>query len=498
MRKLQVALGGLFLCLAANAQNVAIGTLTASGADCTTAGACITLQFEGNDVASASIQLSGTFTATVQFEASSDKGTTWVAINGTPLNGTTAVTSATTANTWKFNVASITNIRARCSAWTSAPTVVIRSSRAVANAIGGGGAVFASGGTTANLIPKENGSSALVDSLLSDSGSALTYNAKAVPSFTTGGATTNTIPKTSGTGGLIADSSITDDGTTVTSAEVINLTHAADTTNAIIKFNSVAIAGLMFGSANQVGLKANATTWLALDTSSTQAVNIPSGSLLGWSGSNTFGASNVDTMMGRRGAANFRFGNPDNNGAVNAQTIGVQNAVTGTDLAGADFTIAGPLGTGAGAPHAVNIQGPNVLATGGTSQTEVLALGTRWFKALTNNTVTTVANVTDASNTAAAIIVHYGIEVFDGTNLQWETGLVMCGINNKAGVFAQNTCTKSGNAPGLGSGTLTVTWTITGANPALLQINSNSSLTTTTNRLYYNIENLTNQAVTEQ
>jgi hypothetical protein len=72
----------------------------------------------------------------VQFEASSDGGATWVAISGTPLNSSTAVSSATTANTWKFNVASLTDIRARCSAWTSAPTVVIRSSKAVANAIG--------------------------------------------------------------------------------------------------------------------------------------------------------------------------------------------------------------------------------------------------------------------------------------------------------------------------------------------------------------------------
>lgn len=312
-----------------------------------------------------------------------------------------------------------------------------------------------------------------------------------------GTGTINVLLKGDGAG-FGQNSSITDNATTVQTALPLNLTQAASTTNAIIQLNSVATAGLMFGSANQVGLKANATTWLAVDTSSTQALNLPSGGLFGWSSSTTFGAAAVDVMMGRRGAASLRFGNPDNNGAVNAQTIGVQNAVTGTDLPGADFTIAGPLGTGAGAPHAVNIQGSNVLGTGGTSQTEVLSLGTRWFKALTNNTVTTVANVADASNTAAVVIVHYGIEIFDGTNLQWETGLAMCGVVNKAGAFAQNTCTKSGNAQGLGSGTLTVTWTITGANPALLQVNSNSSLTTTTNRLYYNIENLSNQAVTEQ
>jgi hypothetical protein len=72
------------------AQQQTGGSLTAQGATCATSGACISLHFEFNDVASASIQLSGTFTATVQFEASSDGGATWVAISGTPLNSTTA------------------------------------------------------------------------------------------------------------------------------------------------------------------------------------------------------------------------------------------------------------------------------------------------------------------------------------------------------------------------------------------------------------------------
>jgi hypothetical protein len=70
------------------AQQQTGGSLTAAGATCATSGACISLHFEFNDVASASIQLSGTFTATVQFEASSDGGATWVAISGTPLNST--------------------------------------------------------------------------------------------------------------------------------------------------------------------------------------------------------------------------------------------------------------------------------------------------------------------------------------------------------------------------------------------------------------------------
>jgi hypothetical protein len=173
MRKTLAALCGFFIaCGIAQAQS-GIGTLTAAGADCTTVGACVSVNFSSTDNGSASIQLSGTFNATVQFEASSDNGTTWVAISGTPLNSTTAVTSATTANTWKFNVASLTSIRARCSAFTSAPTVVIHTSKAVANAIGGG-AVYASGNGTINVIPKGNGAGQLSNSSITDDGTTVT------------------------------------------------------------------------------------------------------------------------------------------------------------------------------------------------------------------------------------------------------------------------------------------------------------------------------------
>lgn len=157
MRKLLVALGGLFLCLSAVAQNsTGTQTLTVANAGCVS-GSCVLLKFDSNEVASASISLSGVFTATVQFEASSDglaltdANKVWVAINGTPLNGTTGVSSATTANTWKFNVASLTDIRARASAWTSAPTVVIKSSKGDPAQVAGGGAVTTTSGTASAI-----------------------------------------------------------------------------------------------------------------------------------------------------------------------------------------------------------------------------------------------------------------------------------------------------------------------------------------------------------
>jgi hypothetical protein len=65
-------------------------------------------------VATASIQLSGTFAATVQFE-SSVGGTVWTAI--TSSNG--AVSSATAAGTYTFNLSGARFLRARASAYTS-------------------------------------------------------------------------------------------------------------------------------------------------------------------------------------------------------------------------------------------------------------------------------------------------------------------------------------------------------------------------------------------
>ena len=64
------------------------------------------------------LQLSGTFTLTVQFEATVD-GQTWVSLRMLPSNSTSAVTNATAAGAWSANVAGFKLLRARVSAYTS-------------------------------------------------------------------------------------------------------------------------------------------------------------------------------------------------------------------------------------------------------------------------------------------------------------------------------------------------------------------------------------------
>jgi hypothetical protein len=64
------------------------------------------------------LQLSGTFTLTVQFEATVD-GQTWVSLRMLPSNSTSAATNATAAGAWSANVAGFKLMRARVSAYTS-------------------------------------------------------------------------------------------------------------------------------------------------------------------------------------------------------------------------------------------------------------------------------------------------------------------------------------------------------------------------------------------
>jgi hypothetical protein len=64
------------------------------------------------------LQLAGTFSGTVSFEATID-GLTWVAFNMVPSNSATAASSATATGAWSANCAGYTAVRARMSSYTS-------------------------------------------------------------------------------------------------------------------------------------------------------------------------------------------------------------------------------------------------------------------------------------------------------------------------------------------------------------------------------------------
>lgn len=120
------------------------GNLTASSTDCTTTNACLLLNVNPNS-GGATIKLSGTFSATVQFEATADELTvlpsaaSWVAINATPSNSTTAASSGTAPGVWQVNVAGYQRIRVRVSTYVSG-TVAATINLSTASARGGSGA----------------------------------------------------------------------------------------------------------------------------------------------------------------------------------------------------------------------------------------------------------------------------------------------------------------------------------------------------------------------
>jgi len=139
--KLRIVLSSLlfFIGSLAYGQNYVTGSLTASGSTCATAGACIQLPLPNQNLGGVTITLSGTWSATNQFEATGD-GTNFSAINALPSNSTTAVTSATGNGLWQANVAGYVAIRVRVSAYTSGTVVVtIQGSTASARLNGGGG-----------------------------------------------------------------------------------------------------------------------------------------------------------------------------------------------------------------------------------------------------------------------------------------------------------------------------------------------------------------------
>jgi len=72
------------------------------------------------------IQITGTLSATISFEATVDNAN-WVALNCIPSNSATPASSSTAVGVWTVNAGGYTSIRARCSAYTSgSPVLTVR------------------------------------------------------------------------------------------------------------------------------------------------------------------------------------------------------------------------------------------------------------------------------------------------------------------------------------------------------------------------------------
>ena len=167
----------------------------------------------------------------------------------------------------------------------------------------------------------------------------------------------NTTPATINFGGNATAISIGKNTGTTT------VNHALTVTSTLTASSTLTVTGELQAN-NASGITTTQTTFPLVNTTATTvnfagaatAVNIgaSSGTLtlnnttLVYKGNELRFGSSSDAIIARTGAAAFRLGSTTDSATPVAQTLGVQNA-TGTDIAGATFTINGSRGTGSGA-----------------------------------------------------------------------------------------------------------------------------------------------------
>jgi len=176
---------------------------------------------------------------------------------------------------------------------------------------------------------------------------------------------------------------------------------------------------------------------------------------------------------------------------------------SGADHVGGDFLIQAGPSTGSARPGLVRLQsGPIGAASSSTAQTPIDRGVFGATLALTDASTTSLVSMTMASDTSAVVHIIYNVEALDASHvLQLDAGSITCSASNSNGSFGQNACTAVGdNRHIVPSGTLTVAWTVTAANPAIVQVNADTSLTPSTGypRITYTVFNLTQQAIAPQ
>lgn len=265
-------------------------------------------------------------------------------------------------------------------------------------------------------------------------------------------------------GGGKAFPSLTDSGALVTSTSGILLPIGSVTNPSLQWAESTANAGLYRNGANtyefSIGNSTVMMRWLSA------LVPVVVRTALGISTDpRTVGP---DLILSRRAAANFSLGAADVNGVPVAQTLSVQNAITGSNLPGSVFTIAGPLGTGTGAGAATKLQRGLMQASGTTAQTlsDAFAIGQSKTLSNTSATAQTVATITLGSNAGGGCSGVFTLVATDGTNFDSETQSFVVSYVNKAGAITVGTAaiTASTAANNSGSATLGITAVANGNN----------------------------------
>lgn len=272
--------------------------------------------------------------------------------------------------------------------------------------------------------------------------------------------------------------------------------HNQSTTQWLGLYNDGTYGYVDSGTNGGVLVRAAGTGYLNVNAND-NSLRINSAAQIGWT--NSFPGTANDTLLTREAAATIQMG-LDVNGAATAQTLKAHDGITGSNIAGANLTLASGRGTGNAAASSVHIQTPSMLATGTTAQTLVDRFVACESKTLSNTTatLTNIATVSVPSNSGGAARITVSVRCDDGTNFDSDLVTSYAAFVNKAGTLTIGTAVTTGTAAANNSGSCTVAPTFT-AGTNSVDINVTPVITTitpTTTTAAVNIENFGTGSVT--
>lgn len=118
-------------------------------------------------------------------------------------------------------------------------------------------------------------------------------------------------------------------------------------------------------------------------------------------------------------------------------------------------------------------------------------------KTLTNNTATSLFEIALASNSATGGTISATIIASDGTDFQQRVAVVTFGAINKGGTITTSNTVVDDTVNIVSAGTLSDVWTISaGSSKITIQLNANSSLSTTSLYVIYDVQNISESVIT--
>lgn len=269
---------------------------------------------------------------------------------------------------------------------------------------------------------------------------------------------------------------------------------------------TVAVGGLSFtnqGANDSVavgynaGVSLNSASSIAIGSGANVIANAAQSIVMGRSAANT-AANQFVAGSSSFPISNIFFGKGVVNATPTAYTINGTGG-TGSNIAGAAVVLAGGKSTGTGAGGNVALQTTPSSASSSTANTLVdrhivVAQG----KSLTSGAAASLFEIALPTLTMTGGVIHATILCTDGTDVQSLTNEVTFAAVNKAGTYTTQISDDPNNdAKATSAGTLSTNWSIlNGTNKVTIQLTATTSLTPTSFKVYYSVDNHSEQAVT--